>query len=313
MATDLNELQFFVQVARAQSFTAAAERLGAPKSSVSRAIHRLETRLGVRLLERTTRRVTVTEAGQIYLEHCQRVLDEAEQADLAVGALLGRPRGVLRVAVPVAFARWVLGPALGAFLTSYPELRLQLQLLDIETTIREGDLDVLIRAGPLESSGLLARPLLKIRLGVYASPAYLEQHVLPDSPSDLYRHSCLTTRCGGALTGHGDSTAWRLRRGSELQEVRIESRAQLPDPMINHQLALAGVGVALLAQRSVAADLAQGRLVRLLPDWEPEPIDLHALYASPLHSSPKVRVFLHFLRERLGGQAIATTLHSQVS
>jgi DNA-binding transcriptional LysR family regulator len=303
--TDLNELQFFVQVSQAQSFTLAAKHLGVPKSTVSRAVLRLETRLGVRLVERTTRRVALTEAGELYLDRCQRVLEEAEQADLLIGALQAKPRGRLRVGAPVAFARSFLGPILGDFLALYPELRLHLQLLGTDPAPRERTLDLVIRPGPLEDSGLLVRPLMRIRLGAYASPAYLKHRELPDSPAALRRQTCIATSCG-ALGEPSDSATWRLRRGTDLQEVRVESRVSVPDPVINHQLALSGVGVALLSQSIAQADVDQGRLVRLLPDWEPEPVVLHAVYPTRLNSSPKVRAFLQFLREHFApmGNAI---------
>jgi DNA-binding transcriptional LysR family regulator len=293
--TNLNELQFFVHVSQTQSFTRAAKRLGVPKSSVSRAIRRLEDRLGVRLVERTTRKVALTEVGELYLNRCQRVMEEAEQADLAVGALQGTPRGTLRVGAPVAFARSILGPRMGEFLAMYPELRLHLQLQNGDESPREGSLDVVVRAGPLEDSGLLVKPLMRIRIGAYASPGYLESRRIPESPADLFEQSCITMTCG-TLGDPGNFAIWRLRRGMELKEVRVDARASVPDPTINHQLALAGAGVALLAQSVVQADVEQGRLVRLLPDWEPEPVELHALYPSRLNSSPKVRAFLQFLR-----------------
>jgi DNA-binding transcriptional LysR family regulator len=304
--TDLNELQFFLQVSETQSFTAAAKRLGVPKSSVSRAIQRLETRLGVRLVERTTRSVGLTEAGEVYLDRCQRVMEEAEQADLAIGTLLATPRGRLRVGAPVAFARSILGPILGEFLNRYPELRFHLQLVNGNASAREGSFDVVIRAGPLEDSGLLVKPIMRIRLGAYASPAYLENREIPESPAALREHSCITTSCG-AFGEPGDAATWRLRRGAELKEIRVESRVSVPDPTMNHQLAVAGVGVALLSQSMVRTDVEQVRLVRILPEWEPEPVELHALYPSRLNSSPKVRAFLQFLRERSSG---ASLLHS---
>lgn len=298
IATDLNGLQFFVQVARTQSFTLAAKRLGLPKSSVSRAISRLENRLGVRLIERTTRSVALTEAGEIYLDRCQRVLEEAEQADLLIGAMQSKPRGRLRVGAPVPFARSILGPILGKFVAQYPDLRLQLQLLSGDGYSKESGLDIVIRPGPLEDSGLLVKPLLIIRLGAYASPLYLKDRAAPQTPTDLRQHSCITTACG--MHGEpGDSALWRLRRGSERKEVRVESRVSVPDPTINHQLALCGVGVALLSQSIAQTDVKEGRLVRLLPDWEPEPVELHALYPSRLNTSPKVRAFLQFLREQV--------------
>jgi DNA-binding transcriptional LysR family regulator len=301
MMTDLNELQFFTQVAQAQSFTVAAKRLGVPKSSVSRAIGRLEGRLGVRLVQRTTRSVSLTEAGEIYLDRCQRVLEEAEQADLAISALLAKPRGRLRVGAPASFARLILGPVLGDFVTRYSELRLSLQLLGADASTRQGSLDLVIRPGPLEDSGLLAKPLMRIRLGAYASPRYVEQCGIPDSPADLRQQSCITTSCG-TLGEPGDSATWRLHRGTEVKEVRVESRVAAPDPTINHQLAIAGVGIALLPQVVARADVEQARLLRLLPDWEPDPIELFAVYSSRLSTSPKVRVFLEFLRENFGGE-----------
>jgi DNA-binding transcriptional LysR family regulator len=301
--TNLNELQFFVHVSQTHSFTGAAKRLGVPKSSVSRTIQRLERRLGVRLVERTTRRVALTEVGELYLNHCRRVMEEAEQADLAVGALQAKPRGTLRVGAPVAFARSIMGPSMGDFLAMYPELRMHLQLLNGDESPRAGSLDVIVRAGPLEDSGLLVKPLMRIRLGAYASPAYLKRRKTPESPAGLMQHSCITMTCG-TFGEPGDFAIWRLRRGGELKEVRVDARVSVPDPTINHQLALAGTGVALLAQSVVRADVEQGRLVRLLPEWEPEPVELHALYPSQLNSSPKVRAFLQFLRERFGSEPL---------
>jgi DNA-binding transcriptional LysR family regulator len=227
------------------------------------------------------------------------VLEEAEQADAEIGALLATPRGRLRIGAPAIFARVILEPILGEFLAAYPELRLSLHLLNAETSARDKNLDLMIRPGPLEDSGLLVKPLLRVRLASYASPVYLKDRETPASPGDLRRHNCITTHCG-AFGETGDSTVWRLRSGDEWKEVCLESRVAAPDPTITLQLAVAGVGVAMLSQASVRADVAQGRLVWLLPDWEPEPVQLHALYSSRLSSSPKVRAFLQFLRDRLG-------------
>jgi DNA-binding transcriptional LysR family regulator len=230
-------------------------------------------------------------------------MEEAEQADLAVGALQAKPRGRLRVGAPVAFARSIMGPSMGDFLAMYPELRMHLQLLNGDESPRAGSLDVIVRAGPLEDSGLLVKPLMRIRLGAYASPAYLKRRKIPDSPAGLMQQSCITMTCG-TFGEPGDFAVWRLRRGGELREVRVDARVSVPDPTISHQLALAGTGVALLAQSVMRADVEQGRLVRLLPEWEPEPVELHALYPSQLNSSPKVRVFLQFLRERFGAEPL---------
>ena len=180
-------------------------------------------------------------------------------------------------------------------------MRLSLQLLGAGTSPREGSLDLEIRPGPLEDSDLFAKPLMRIRLGAYASPHYVERCGIPDSPADLRQQSCITTSCG-TLGQPGDSATWRLHRGAEVKEVRVDSRVAAPDPTINHQLAVAGVGIALLPLAVARADVEQDRLMRLLPDWEPDPVELFALYSSRLSTSPKVRVFLEFLRESFGAE-----------
>jgi DNA-binding transcriptional LysR family regulator len=296
---DLNELQYFVQVSRARSFTAAAAHFGVPKSSVSRAIAGLERRLGVRLIERTTRSVSLTEAGEIYLDRCQRVIEEAELADLSIGAMHATPRGRLRIGAPVAFARFMLAPRLPAFVRRYPDLRVQLQMTSGELTPQQANLDVLIRPGPLEDSSLLARPVATIRLGVYASPAYLKGRKLPRTPAELSQYDALIVACGP----HGqpaEHATWRLRRGTDTQEVRVEARISVPDPTINLQLTLDGAGVTILSRHAADKEVAKKRLVRLLPAWEPEPVELFALYPARLHSSPKVRALVEFLREERG-------------
>jgi DNA-binding transcriptional LysR family regulator len=294
--TDLNDLQFFFHVSQAQSFTEAARRLDVPKSTVSRAITRLEQRLGIRLLERTTRRVGLTEAGELYLNHCERVLGEAEQAEVAIGTMLAKPRGLLRIAAPVPFARGILGPSLGAFLNCYPELRVHLEILNAATSLRQGNFDVIIHPGPMADSGWLVKRVMQIRLGAFASSDYLRKRGTPTAPADLKQHSCITNNCG-IFGEHAQSAAWRLRNGSDVRELKLESRISVPDPTISHQLACAGVGIALLAHVLVERDVEEGRLVRVLPDWQPNPVELHALYSSRLDSSPKVRAFLQFLRD----------------
>lgn len=294
---DLNELQLFVQVCKEQSFTLAAKRLGIPKSNISRAVLRLEERLRVRLLERTTRRVRLTEVGELYLDRCQRVLEEAEEAELLVDALQASPRGRLRVGVHIAFFQLVPAPVLREFLAMYPELRLQFQMHGADGPSRDRNVDLSILSGPLEDSGFLVKSVVRIRLGTYASPSYLENRETPSSPADFHQHSCIS-KCG--MSGEqGDSAIWRLRRGSEVQEIRIGSRVSLPDPTIHHQLAVAGVGVALLSESLARVDVEEGRLVRLLPEWEPDPVELYAVYPSRLNSSPKVRAFVQFLQKHL--------------
>jgi DNA-binding transcriptional LysR family regulator len=292
--TDLNELQIFVQVAQTHSFTLAAKRLGVPKSAASRGLARLEQRLGVRLLHRTTRRVTLTDGGEVYLQHCQRVLEEAEQADLAVSALQATPRGWLRVGAPLTFARFFLGELLDTFLARYPELRVHVLLRGADITPPDANLDVLIQTGPLEDSRLLVKRLGFGLRGIYASSTYVEKQGSPDSPAGLRQHSCITTGETGA------SATWRIRRGSDVEEVQLSPRVSVADPSIHHQLTLAGVGIAILPQELAAEDQKEGRLVRVLAAWEPDPVELYAVYPSRLSQTPKLRVFLQWLEEHRG-------------
>lgn len=294
---DLNELQCFVRICEAQSFTVAADRLGLPKSSVSRALSRLEKRLGVRLIERTTRSLLLTEAGELYLERCRRMLEEAEQADLAIGAMHVQPRGLLRVATPVPFARFVLGAVLGDFLAAYPEVRVEVQLLGTDTRAGDAAPDIAIRSQPNDDSAMRAVPLFKVRLAAFASPAYLAGRTLPKVPADLREHHCIASHCGAPGLPVGFA-AWRLQRGATRLEVRFEPRVMVADPSLAYQLALAGSGVALLKQHAAHNEVEAGRLVRVLPEWEAEPVQLYALHASRLSASPKVSAFLAFLRQR---------------
>jgi DNA-binding transcriptional LysR family regulator len=293
---DLNELQFFAQLGKAQSFTLAARQLGTQKSAVSRALVNLETRLGVRLVERTTRRVALTEAGELFLEKCLRVLEEAEQADLAINMIHSKPKGRLRVGAPAAFVRFVLAPLLGDFLREYPEVKLSLQMIQGPPMPNETGLDIAIRQGPLDDSAMRVMPLKKISLGLYASAGYVAANGAPETPAGLRSHRFIITNCGS----HGEPAEFAklsLRRGALTETVRVEAHICLTDPSLNLQLALSDAGIALLAQSLSQTSVAEGRLVRILPDWEPEPVELFALYASRLGSSPKVRAFLDYIRQ----------------
>jgi DNA-binding transcriptional LysR family regulator len=294
---DLNELQFFAQLGKAQSFTLAASQLGTQKSAVSRALVSLETRLGVRLVERTTRRVALTEAGELFLEKCLRVLEEAEQADLAISMIHSKPKGRLRVGAPAAFVRFVLAPLLGDFLRKYPEVKLSLQIIQGPPLPNETGLDIAIRQGLLDDSAMRVMPLKKISLGLYASPGYVAANGAPETPASLRNHRFIITNCGS----HGEPAEFAklsLRRGALSETIRVEAHICLIDPSLNLQLALSDAGIAQLSQSLGQPGVAEGRLVRILPEWEPDAVELFAVYASRLSSSPKVRAFLDYIQER---------------
>jgi len=292
---DLNELQIFAQLGKSQSFTAAARVLGTQKSAVSRALANLESRLEVKLVERTTRSVALTEAGELFLAQCLRVLEEAEQADVVISTLHRKPKGRLRVGAPVPYLRFVLGPILGEFLRMYPEMKLSMHIIQAPGISPDVDLDVAIRQGPLVDSGARVMPLQSVPLGLYASVGYAKQHGLPNTPSDLRDHCCINTNCG-SRGEPSDFAKITLHKNDQSETVRVESRIALADPSLNLELALSDAGIALLSQVLARQAVSDGTLIRVLPEWEPERVQLFAVYASRLNSSPKVKAFLEFLK-----------------
>ncbi len=283
---DLNELLVFAKVVQAGSFTAAARGLRMPKSTVSRKVSELEERIGAQLLQRTTRKLRLTEVGRAYYEHCARIVAEAEEAELAVTRMQAAPHGLLRVTTPLTFS--FLGPLVAEFLKRYPEVQLELLCTDRTVDLVEEGFDLAVRAGRLADSSLIARKLGSIERFVVAAPSYLQARGVPRSPRDLEKHDCL-------LFGAGN--VWTLHSGSRSVEVSIRPRLVVNEPDMLRAVTLAGSGVALLPNIHSAADLAAGRLLRLLPDWSSAGAPVHAVYPGTRHHSPKVMAFVDFLRE----------------
>jgi LysR family transcriptional regulator, regulator for bpeEF and oprC len=287
---DLNELQIFSVLAREMSFTRTAEALEISKAAVSRAIASLEARLATRLLERTTRRLRLTEAGEIYLIYAKRCMEEAEYAEAAVSKLAEQPRGTLRVAMPVTMARSSIAPKLAQFLKTYPELR-------IEITLRGGQIDpiaervdlVLQTTRPEADAQTIQKRLAIIAMGIYAGRRYLVTAPSLRAPQDLAQHSCLT------MTTVREGTIWRLSKGGKVEEVRLRGRVSVGDPVIHRQLCMDGVGIAILPDWLVRDDVRRKRLIRILPEWAPAPLELYALYPTRLSLTPKLNTFLNFV------------------
>lgn len=292
----LSEMTAFAAVVEAQGFAAAAGRLGLSKASVSRLVQRLEDRLGARLLNRTTRRLSLTEAGQSFYEGCQRMLAEAEAAEAAVTALSAQPRGTLRLSAPLSFAVRHLGPHLADFLAACPELKLDVVLGDRLVDLVEEGFDVALRIGRLGDSGLVARRLSWTRRVVCAAPAYLRARGLPLQPADLKRHDCLHY----SYASSGRSWSFRHADGRR-DSVTIAGRVEMTNGDLLASLAEAGQGIAALPTFLVAEALREGRLVRLLPDWEEELLPgIHLVYPARRNLAPKVRAFIDFLAARIG-------------
>jgi DNA-binding transcriptional LysR family regulator len=299
---DLSEIGVFVKVVATGSFSQAARDLGLPKSTVSRKVSQLEERLGARLLQRTTRKVALTEVGAMYHERCARILPELEEAERAVTELQDVPRGLLRVAAPSRFG--LLGPVIAEFLSLYPDVKVEVVCSDRVVDLIEEGFDVAIRAGSLADGSLVARRLMEsIPHYVVASPEYVARRGSPDEPQQLARHDCLV------FGGGRDPRTWRFRRGNREVDVTIAGRATINDFELLRQAALAGHGIARLPVQVACADLRAGRLVRIVEEWQPAEVPLSLVYPSTRHLSPKVRAFIDLARQRLTPNALAEVVN----
>jgi DNA-binding transcriptional LysR family regulator len=280
----------FTRVVQAGSFTAAARALAMPKSSVSRKVSELEDRLGVRLLQRTTRKLGLTDAGRLYFDRSSRIVAEMEEAEQAVAQTQSAPRGLLRVTAPLSFG--MLGPMMAGFLQRHPDVQVELVCTDRRVDLVDEGFDVAIRAGPLDDSTLIARSLGVLERVLVASPAYLRRHKRPRSPAELGEHDCVNFGAGPA------PTVWILHAGERRVEVRVAPRYSVNELDLLLEAARAGVGIALIARFVAAEDLRAGRLRQLLPEWSSPQTPIHAVYPTARHLSPKVAAFVEFVRER---------------
>ena len=289
MSRDLNALYVFAKVVQTGSFTAAARALGMPKSTASQRVSELEQRLGARLLQRTTRRLSLTDQGRIYYDHCVRIFAEIEDADRAVTSLQERPCGVLRVTVPASTQ--FLGPVLADFLRRYGGVQLEVVCTDRFVNLIEESFDVAIRAGALSDSTLVARNLGMLEFLLVASPRYLKKRGRPRSPEALAKHDSLVFSVGA------HPRTWRLTRGNEVREIGVTSALSVNDLDILHDAVMGGVGIAMLPAYRCASDLDAGRLERILPEWIAPAAPIHAVYPSGRHLSPKVKAMLDHLQQ----------------
>lgn len=290
----LKDMALFVEVARAMSFRRAAEALGMPNSTVSRRVSGLEKAIGLRLLHRTTRKLELTEAGQIYFGRCQRIVDEARLAHEQLGELLAQPSGVLRVSLPVDFATVYLAPLIAEFSRLYPGITFDLDLTPRRVDLVSEPFDVAIRMGQSKDSGLIARPLASLPTHLYASPGYLERAGHPRRPSDLIQHECLTF-------GAGKKATWQLTHTDKphvQEEVAVSGRVALNSVGMMRRLATLDMGVVMVVADLVTDDIKHRRLTPVLPKWQGPPVPVYAMTETRLLPA-KTQRFIEFLRDRL--------------
>ncbi len=291
MYMEIDAMVVFANIVEQGGITAAAKVMKLPKSNVSRRLAQLEHRLGVRLLERTTRKIHVTEIGQIYYQHCRRIVEEAEHADLSISRTLEVPRGTLRVSASVTVGQNLIGPMLPEFMKLFPDVLISLQLSNRRVDLIEEGFDLAIRVGALSDSSLISRRVGVSELGVYASPKYLRRLAAPVLPADLIDHDCLIM--SDEETGH----VWRLVGPSGRKNTSVRARAVVNDFAVLQRMLLDGIGIALLPD--YIAHASKGKLTRVLPEWSIPSVELHAIYPSHRGATPKMRVFLDWVIDKM--------------
>jgi DNA-binding transcriptional LysR family regulator len=286
-------MQVFARVVEDGSFAKAADRLGISTSACSRHIAELEAHLDVRLLNRTTRRLSLTESGQAFYERCVQVLTDLAEAEQAAAMSTTRPRGTLKLSCGISFGVRHIARLVGAFAARHPEVRFDVQLSDRFVDLVEEGFDLAIRIGESPTQNLIARKLGETRLVPCAAPVYLREHGAPVTPADLAQHACLTYEYLPQRSN------WRFqdRAGGE-HTVRVAGPVHANNADLLAAAAVEGIGIAMEPDFVVGADLAAGRLVRILADYVPAPTSIYAVYPSRRHLSAKVRAFVDFLAER---------------
>lgn len=291
-----NSMLWFACIVELGSFGQASERLGIPASTLSRKLRDLETNLGIRLLERTTRRMHLTEAGRVFYQHCVAMRREIEDAQQAVGQLQSTPRGSLRVASLYTFGSHYLAPLLAGFLQRYPDIRLHLGLHDKAVDLLAEGVDIALHVGAVEQLGYRYRKLGEAVMRLYASPRYLERHGQPQHPDDLAQHVTLAQSPNPDL----ESVTWHL-----WQDDRTERRLCLQPTLISNEplsalnTALGGHGIFFGTSLMAKPHLASGELQPVLPQWRGPTLEFHAVFPSRSGLPPKVRVFIDYLTERI--------------
>jgi len=288
-------LRAFGRVVEAGSFTRAADSLNMPNATLSKLVRELETHLGVRLLQRTTRRVTVTPEGRDYYEKTGRILADLEEIDTSFDIARSKPRGQLRIDIGSSTASDVLLPALPEFLARYPDIRIELGVSDRAADLIADNVDCVIRGGALNDSSLVARSIGQATMVTCAAPSYLKQFGTPAYPDELKNGHRLVSY---VLTTNGRALPFRFARGGESVEIKVEHRVGINESNAHLAAAVAGLGIVQTFSYCAAKHLRDGSLVEILADWRPDGFPFHVVYPQNRHLTQRLRVFIDWLTER---------------
>jgi LysR family transcriptional regulator for bpeEF and oprC len=299
----LQAMEVFVRVVDTGAFIRAAEVLHMPKATVTTLVQNLESHLGAKLLNRTTRRVSVTADGAAYYERCTRILAEVEETESALAHTKSSPRGRLRVDVPVTFGRRVLVPAQPDFFARYPDIRLEVGCSDRSVDLIEEGVDCVVRGGVQPDSTLVARRVGMVDFVSCATPAYLERHGVPTHPRDLVRHRCISyfSSKTGRIFG------WNFSKDGERIDLQLDGFVALNDGEAYLEAGLAGLGIVQVSPFMVKDAFANGRLIRVLSDWQIEPLPVWIMYPQNRRLSAKVRVFVEWIADLFSARTAQQT------
>lgn len=286
---DLNDIVVFTKVVETKSFTGAAEQLGLPKSTVSRKLAQLEERLGVRLVQRTTRKLALTDVGQAYYERCARIVADVVAAEQLVTDMQATPRGRVRVTAPIDLSSQYLGNMMSEFLAAHPDIYIELEATDRIVDLIEESFDVAIRFGPLPESTLIARRLCTLESGLYATPSYLARRGTPTTVEELDEHDRVL------FTPTARVQSWTVVNGELSYEFGRPARYASNNVGSVRDAVLAGAGISVLTDFVVAKDITAGTVVPVLPEWRSKAVDVHAVYPARQNLAPRIALFLDHL------------------
>ncbi len=289
----LSDLAFFSLLVKHGNLSAAARELGLTPPAVSTRLAKLEQRLGVRLLNRSTRRVSVTQEGELYLAEGSRILADLQALERSVSSSRAQPQGLLRLNATFGFGRAHVTPAISDFARQYPEVEVQLRLTDRPLNLIEEGFDAAVRFGDLPDARLTGRKIASNRRLLCASPRYLETFGEPRTPGELQRHRCIVVRENDVAYG-----TWRLESGSRTETVKVRGPVSSNDGQSALEWALDGHGIVMRSEWETAALLRAGRLRQVLTDWATPPADIHVLYPERLNLPAKTLTFVDFLAQR---------------
>lgn len=299
-STAPSEMVFFSLLARLGSFSAAAREMNVTTPAVSKRLSQMEARLGVQLLNRTTRRISLTAEGEIYLEHARRILTDIEDMERMISSAIAKPKGLLRVNATLGFGRTHIAPLISSFAKKFPDVQVQLQLTVNPPALTEDTFDVCIRFGEPPDARVIARRIADNRRLICASPAYLKVHGTPRTPHELAQHNCIGIRQGDEAYG-----IWHLSVGQRTETVKVRGSLSTNDGEIAVNWALAGHGLLMRAEWNISKYLHSGRLRQVLENWQTPPADVYAVYPQRLQTAARVKAFVDHVVDAFAATSLA--------